>query len=50
MAQEHALSEFSKYRIRQDQLYQSDFDRVLLGEEVTDAETYEELREAGEDE
>ena len=24
------MSEFEKYRIRQDQLYQSDFDRVLL--------------------
>ena len=30
IAEQHALSEFEKYRIRQDQLYQSDFDRVLL--------------------
>ena len=26
----HALNEFEKYRVKQDQLYQSDFDRVLL--------------------
>lgn len=30
IAEEHALSEFEKYRIKQDRLYQSDFDRVLL--------------------
>ena len=30
IAEQHAMSEFEKYRIRQDQLYQSDFDRVLL--------------------
>ena len=30
IAEQHALSEFEKYRIRQDQLYQSDFDRMLL--------------------
>jgi len=30
IAEQHALSEFEKYRVRQDQLYQSDFDRVLL--------------------
>ena len=30
IADQHAMSEFEKYRIRQDQLYQSDFDRVLL--------------------
>lgn len=30
IAEQHALSEFEKYRIVQDQLYQSDFDRVLL--------------------
>lgn len=34
IAEQHALSEFEKYRIRQDRLYQSDFDRMLLeGEE-----------------
>ena len=32
MAEKHALSEFEKYRVKQDQLYQSDFDKVLLGE------------------
>ena len=31
MAEQHALSEFEKYRIKQDQLYQSDFDKVLIG-------------------
>lgn len=30
IAQQHALSEFEKYRVRQDRLYQSDFDRMLL--------------------
>lgn len=30
VAQQHALSEFEKYRVRQDKLYQSDFDRMLL--------------------
>lgn len=32
IAEQHALSEFEKYRVKQDQLYQSDFDRVLLEE------------------
>lgn len=32
MAEKHALSEFEKYRVKQDQLYQSDFDKVLLGD------------------
>ena len=32
MAEQYALSEFEKYRIKQDQLYQSDFDRVLMGD------------------
>ena len=32
IAERHALSEFEKYRIVQDQLYQSDFDRILLEE------------------
>lgn len=40
IAEQHTLSEFKKYRVRQDRLYQSDFDRVLLGEteamEITD--------------
>ena len=43
IAEQHALSEFEKYRVRQDRLYQSDFDRVLLGEtetmEITDSES-----------
>ena len=30
MAEQHALSEFEKYRVKQDQLYQSDFDKVLI--------------------
>lgn len=30
IAKAHALSEFEKYRIVQDRLYQSDFDRVLI--------------------
>lgn len=33
LAQCHALSEFEKYRVIQDRLYQSDFDRVLLQEQ-----------------
>lgn len=32
IAEQHALSEFEKYRIVQDQLYQSDFDRILMEE------------------
>ena len=32
IAEQHALNEFEKYRIVQDQLYQSDFDRLLLEE------------------
>ena len=32
IAEQHALSEFEKYRIVEDQLYQSDFDRILLEE------------------
>ncbi len=34
IAEEHALSEFEKYRVKQDRLYQSDFDRVLLRENI----------------
>lgn len=30
IAEQHALSEFEKYRVKQDLLYQSDFDRMLL--------------------
>ncbi len=29
IAEEHALTEFEKYRVKQDRLYQSDFDKVL---------------------
>lgn len=37
IAKEHVLSEFEKYRVKQDRVYQSDFDRVLLEtEEVVD--------------
>jgi len=32
IAEQHALTEFEKYRVRQDRLYQSDFDRMLLEE------------------
>ena len=31
------MSEFEKYRVRQDRLYQSDFDRILLEEENAQA-------------
>ncbi len=37
IAEQHALSEFEKYRVRQDRLYQSDFDRILLEEENAQA-------------
>ena len=33
LAKQHAESEFEKYRIIQDQLYLSDFDKFLLLEE-----------------
>ena len=39
--EQHALSEFEKYRVRQDQLYQSDFDCVLLEIEEEGNETEE---------
>ena len=32
LAEQHALSEFERYRVRQDKLYQSDFNRLLLDE------------------
>ena len=31
IAQAHAESEFEKYRIVQDRLFESDFDRMILG-------------------
>lgn len=34
IAEEHALTEFEKYRVKQDKLYQSDFDKILIGEVV----------------
>ena len=34
IAEEHALTEFEKYRVKQDKLYQSDFDKIRLGEVV----------------
>jgi hypothetical protein len=37
LAKRHAETEFEKYRIVQDRLFESDFDRfVALSEEVTD--------------
>lgn len=52
IAEQHALSEFEKYRIVQDQLYQSDFDRILLEEAAQSLpETIEtETGKEGEDE
>ena len=52
IAEQHALSEFEKYRIVQDQLYQSDFDRILLEEAAPSLpETIEtETGKEGEDE
>ena len=41
IAEEHALSEFEKYRIKQDRLYQSDFDRVLLEMENEESDNFE---------
>ena len=34
IAEDHALTEFEKYRVKQDKLYQSDFDKILIGEVV----------------
>ena len=34
IAEELALTEFEKYRVKQDKLYQSDFDKILIGEVV----------------
>lgn len=41
IAEEHALSEFEKYRVKQDRLYQSDFDRVLLEMENEGSDNFE---------
>lgn len=38
LAREHAESEFEKYRIMQDRLYESDFDRFLILEETAKGE------------
>lgn len=37
IAQQHALTEFEKYRIKQDRLYQSDFDQFLLEVQVDES-------------
>ena len=37
IAERHALTEFQKYRTKQDQLYESDFDRYLIGEKEQDS-------------
>ena len=52
IAEQHALNEFEKYRIVQDRLYQSDFDRILLEEAAQSLpETIEtETGKEGEDE
>ena len=36
IAEEKALSEFEKYRVKQDKFYQSDFDKLLLETENKD--------------
>ena len=41
IAEDHALSEFEKYRVKQDRLYQSDFDRVLLEMENEGSDNFE---------
>ena len=48
LAKAHALSEFEKYRIVQDRLYQSDFDRMLLAEAagITDSESLTEVSDS----
>ena len=47
IAEQHALSEFEKYRIVQDRLYQSDFDRILL-EENSHTKELPEAKDGGE--
>lgn len=44
IAQRHALTEFEKYRIVQDQIYQSDFDRYMIevNEKTDDIESKDE--------
>lgn len=46
VAQEHALTEFQRYRVIQDKLFQSDFDRFLIEEKSKELE--EVLQEMGE--
>ena len=36
IAKQHAEAEFEKYRIKQDQLFESDFDRFLIKDEGGD--------------
>lgn len=36
IAKQHAESEFEKYRVKQDQVFASDFDRFLLEDEGGD--------------
>jgi len=36
IAKEHALAEFEKYRVKQDELYVSDFERLLALGEIED--------------
>ena len=43
IAEKHALTEFEKYRIKQDKLYQSDFDRILI--ENADDNTMEQIED-----
>ncbi len=46
LAKAHALSEFEKYRVIQDRLYQSDFDRMLAElDEITDSGEVEPAKE-----
>ena len=39
IAREHAESEFEKYRIAQDRMFESDFDRVLAGAKLIESKT-----------
>jgi hypothetical protein len=47
IARAHAESEFEKYRIVQDRLYQSDFDRLLVGNGESDAVPQVEVKPLG---
>lgn len=40
IAKQHAESEFEKYRVKQDRLFESDFDKFMLGMDTSKEQGY----------